>query len=67
LTAPPDPRDGLASYRIQASTEVANVAERRALEKIGFTAEGIARGVGWRDGQWRDGVTYSLLRTGPPA
>ena len=50
-----------------ASTEVANLAERRALEKAGFTAEGIARGVGWRDGQWRDGVTYSLLRTDPPA
>jgi L-amino acid N-acyltransferase YncA len=43
--------------------------------KAGFTAEGVCRGVGWRDGQWRDGVTYSLLRTdqgpsgppGPPA
>lgn len=43
------------------------MAERRALEKIGFTAEGIARGIGWRDGQWRDGVTDSLLRTDPPA
>jgi RimJ/RimL family protein N-acetyltransferase len=55
------------AHRIMASTEVANGAERRALEKAGFTAEGIARGVGWRDGQWRDGVTYSLLRTDPPA
>ena len=42
-----------------------NLAERRALEKAGFTAEGVSRGVGWRDGQWRDGVTYSLLRTDP--
>jgi RimJ/RimL family protein N-acetyltransferase len=54
------------AHRIIASTEVTNLAERRALEKAGFTAEGIARGVGWRDGQWRDGVTYSLLRTDPP-
>jgi RimJ/RimL family protein N-acetyltransferase len=54
------------AHRIMASTEVANRAERRALEKIGFTAEGISRGIGWRDGQWRDGVTYSLLRTDPP-
>lgn len=53
------------AHRIMASTEVANRAERRALEKAGFTAEGISRGVGWRDGQWRDGVTYSLLRTDP--
>jgi RimJ/RimL family protein N-acetyltransferase len=41
------------------------MAERRALEKAGFTAEGTTRGIGWRDGQWRDGVTYSLLRTDP--
>jgi RimJ/RimL family protein N-acetyltransferase len=53
------------AHRIMASTEVANLAERRALEKIGFTAEGASRGTGWRDGQWRDGVTYSLLRTDP--
>ncbi len=55
------------AHRIVASTEVANGPERRALEKAGFTAEGIARGSGWRDGQWRDGVTYSLLRTDSPA
>ncbi len=53
------------AHRIEASTEVANLAERRALEKVGFTAEGICRGTGWRDGAWRDGVTYSLLRTDP--
>jgi L-amino acid N-acyltransferase YncA len=34
-----------------------------ALEKAGFTGEGISRGIGWRDGEWRDGVIYSLLRT----
>jgi RimJ/RimL family protein N-acetyltransferase len=48
-----------------ASTETANLAERRALEKAGFTAEGVARAIGWRDGLWRDGITYSLLRTDP--
>jgi RimJ/RimL family protein N-acetyltransferase len=52
-------------HRILASTDVLNVAEQRALEKAGFTREGIARGVAWRDGQWRDGVIYSLLRTDP--
>ena len=54
-----------AAHRIEASTETANLAERRALEKAGFTAEGVARAIGWRDGQWRDGITYSLLRTDP--
>lgn len=54
-------------HRIEASTEVDNIAEQRALEKAGFTREGISRGTGWRGGAWRDGVTYSILRTDLPA
>lgn len=50
-------------HRIEAATEAANHAEQRALEKAGFTREGTLRGIGWRDGAWRDGVSYSLLRT----
>ena len=52
-------------HRIWAGTEVDNVAEQRALEKAGFIREGVSRGTGWRDGAWRDGVIYSLLRTDP--
>jgi len=52
-------------HRIQADTEAGNVAEQRALEKAGFAREGVRRGLGWRDGAWRDGVMYSLLRTDP--
>jgi RimJ/RimL family protein N-acetyltransferase len=52
--------------RIEASTEAGNVAEQRALEKAGFTREGVLRAVGWRDGAYRDGVWYSLLRTDLP-
>jgi len=51
--------------RIEAATEAGNVAEQRALEKAGFTREGIMRGIGWRDGAWRDGVWFSVLRTDP--
>lgn len=40
-------------HRVEASTEVGNVAEQRTLEKAGFTREGVTRGVGWRDGAWR--------------
>jgi RimJ/RimL family protein N-acetyltransferase len=54
------------AHRIAAATEVGNIAEQKALEKAGFTREGVARAVGWRDGAWRDGVTYSLLRSDPP-
>ena len=53
-------------HRIEAATEVDNVAEQRALEKAGFTREGVLRGVGWRDGAHRDGVWYSMLRTDQP-
>jgi RimJ/RimL family protein N-acetyltransferase len=52
-------------HRIWAATEVGNLAEQRALEKAGFSREGVLRGIGWRDGAWRDGVIYSLLRTDP--
>jgi RimJ/RimL family protein N-acetyltransferase len=52
--------------RIEAATEVDNVAEQRALEKAGFTREGIHRATGWRDGACRDGVWYSMLRTDQP-
>jgi RimJ/RimL family protein N-acetyltransferase len=50
-------------HRIEAVTETGNLAEQRALEKAGFTREGVLRGVGWRDGTWRDGILFSVLRT----
>lgn len=53
------------AHRIWAGTETGNTAEQRALEKAGFSREGVLRGVGWRDGAWRDGVIYSILRTDP--
>lgn len=52
-------------HRIEADTEVDNLAECRALETAGFTREGVMRGAGWRDGAWRDGVRYAVLRTDP--
>jgi RimJ/RimL family protein N-acetyltransferase len=51
------------AHRIQAGTEVDNHAEQRALERAGFQNEGIARGVHFRAGAWRDSVTYAVLRT----
>jgi RimJ/RimL family protein N-acetyltransferase len=49
--------------RIEAYTEVDNTAERRALEKTGFSLEGTLRSTSFRAGQWHDGVLYSVLRT----
>ncbi|WP_131740134.1 GNAT family N-acetyltransferase [Actinomadura roseirufa] len=48
--------------RVQAETEVDNIAEQRALEKAGFTREGVMRGTGFRDGRFRDEVLYGILR-----
>jgi len=48
--------------RIEASTEVDNIAEQRALERAGFIREGRLRGRGFVRGQWRDGYMYARLR-----
>ena len=54
--------DTTTVHRVQAGTEVDNVAEQKALEAVGFRREGVHRGVYFRDGRWRDSVTYGLLR-----
>ena len=48
--------------RIEATTEITNVAEQRALKKAGFTREGILRGTTFRQGRWHDQVLFSVLR-----
>jgi RimJ/RimL family protein N-acetyltransferase len=48
--------------RVEASTEVDNAAERRSLEKAGFTFEGVLRGACFRAGSWRDMASYSMVR-----
>lgn len=48
--------------RLEADTEAGNIAEQRALEKSGFTREGVLRSMVFRDGRWRDVVRYSVLR-----
>jgi RimJ/RimL family protein N-acetyltransferase len=49
--------------RVEATTEVGNRAEQRSLEKAGFTREGVLRGYDFRDGEWRDHVIYSVVRS----
>lgn len=51
------------AHRLEAATEIDNIAEQRALERAGFTREGVMRGRGFVRGEWRDGVMYSRLRT----
>ena len=48
--------------RVEAGTEAGNIGEQRALEKAGFTREGVLRRANYRAGAWRDMVIYSKLR-----
>jgi aminoglycoside 6'-N-acetyltransferase len=52
-------------HRVEASTDITNLAEQRALERAGFTREGVLRGAQFRLGEWHDMVSYSRLRTDP--
>lgn len=55
--------------RIEASTDVSNVAAQRVLARGGFRAEGVLRGAQLRDGVRRDMMVFGLLRadlTPPP-
>jgi RimJ/RimL family protein N-acetyltransferase len=57
--------DTSLAQRVQASTDVGNVAEQRALENAGFTREGILRGYQYRFGSWHDMVIFSKVRSDP--
>ena len=50
------------AHRLQAGTETDNLAEQRALERVGFRREGVQRGLYFRGGHWRDSLMYGLLR-----
>ncbi|MGI8927993.1 MAG: GNAT family N-acetyltransferase [Candidatus Limnocylindrales bacterium] len=49
--------------RVEASTDVDNVAEQRALDKAGYQREGIVRGAQFRAGAHHDLVVYARLRS----
>ena len=48
--------------RVEASTDVENLAEQRSLEKAGLVREGICRGSHFRAGEYRDMVVYATVR-----
>jgi RimJ/RimL family protein N-acetyltransferase len=51
------------AMRVEASTEAGNLAEQRALEKAGYSREGVLRKAVFRGGGYRDMVMFSILRT----
>ncbi|HVT22571.1 MAG TPA: GNAT family protein [Mycobacteriales bacterium] len=54
-----------AMERVEAGTEAGNIGEQKALEKAGFTREGVLRRACLRAGEYRDMVVYSKLRNEP--
>ena len=54
-----------STHRIEASTDVSNVPEQKALERAGFTREGMLRSAQERVDGRHDLYSYSLLRTDP--
>jgi RimJ/RimL family protein N-acetyltransferase len=52
-----------AVNRVEASTDVENTAEQRALARAGFTREGVLRGAQFRASRWHDIVVWSVLRS----
>lgn len=51
--------------RVEAQTDVDNIPEQRALEKAGFTREGVLRGAQFRAGGYHDLISYARLRADP--
>lgn len=52
-----------SAHRVEASTDVDNIAEQRSLEKAGFTREGVLLGAQFRaDQRHHDLVMYSRTR-----
>jgi RimJ/RimL family protein N-acetyltransferase len=54
--------DTTPAHRLVAYTESENAAEQHALEKCGFTREGVLREVAYLRGAWRDAFVYAMLR-----
>jgi RimJ/RimL family protein N-acetyltransferase len=52
--------------RVEGSTDVENLAAQRALERAGFSFEGINRGAQWRRGAYHDLRLYAVLRDDLP-
>jgi ribosomal-protein-alanine N-acetyltransferase len=55
--------DTMPAHRIEAHTELENIAEQRALEKVGFEREGVLQQTVFRAGKWRDSIMYALIRS----
>lgn len=54
--------DNYPVVRIEADTDVENIAAQKALERCGFAAEGVLRKYRFHHGRYHDSYLYSYLR-----
>jgi RimJ/RimL family protein N-acetyltransferase len=52
-----------SANRVEAATDIENIAEQRSLEKAGYRREGVLRGAQFRAGRYHDLVFYARLRS----
>ncbi|WP_433887471.1 GNAT family N-acetyltransferase [Streptomyces sp. CA-111067] len=55
--------DHTTANRIEALTNGGNLAEQKALERLGFRREGVMRGRSFQHGRYVDVLVYGLLRS----
>jgi ribosomal-protein-alanine N-acetyltransferase len=53
-------------HRVEADVRPENAASRRVVDKLGFREEGLRRRYLFIDEQWRDHISYALLREDVP-
>jgi [ribosomal protein S5]-alanine N-acetyltransferase len=53
-------------HRVEVNIRPENVASRRVVEKLGFREEGVRQRFLHIDGEWRDHISYALVRDDVP-
>jgi len=48
-------------HRVESEVLAENMASQRALEKVGYTREGVFRQHSWSEGRWHDTIRYAIL------
>ncbi len=48
-------------HRIESEAYAANTASQKALQKVGYTCEGVFRKRVWSEGRWHDAIRYAIL------
>ena len=54
--------DAVRLHRVEVNIRPENAASRRVVEKLGFREEGVRRGFLHIAGEWRDHISYALVR-----